>query len=162
MSARLELENGVGRARANIKISILRNYFPLSLLMGKIENKRLIGRTLRKLTFSKKSFQSKIIVKTRTKSVLGFNTFLTVPRSWLEQYSFDSYFLLILQYMFSSKVQNNQYYYGFPCVSAMMSLKKVIAINSLISAKNYNMNFLCKSNKSIQTAASLLFIITNL
>ena len=64
--------------------------------------------------------------------------------------------------MFSSKVQNNQYYYGFPCISAMMSLKKVIAINSLIAAKNYNMNFLCKRNKSTQTAASLLFIITNL
>lgn len=60
------------------------------------------------------------------------------------------------------KVRNNEFYCEFPCISAIMPLKKVITINSLISAKNYNMNFLCKNNKSTQTAASLLFIITKL
>ena len=45
-----------GESKCKHKNQHMRNYFPLSLLVGKIENKRLIGRTLRKLTFSKKSF----------------------------------------------------------------------------------------------------------
>ena len=85
VSAWLELENRVQRAKANIKISTLRNYFPLSFVNGKNWKQKTNCKDIKKINI----FQKELLVKNHNKNknikrVLRFNTFLTVPRSWIE------------------------------------------------------------------------------
>lgn len=68
-----------------VKNSTPRNHFQLILLMSKIENKRLNGNTLKKLTFFKKMLWVKNHSRNKNiKNVLGFNIFITVPRTWIK------------------------------------------------------------------------------